>query len=71
MEHQTIFLPAIQEMRANSTSCREPESFDAYIKRNGLENAKQKRTAEYLSIQGFNDLDAELKDQTARDTSLT
>ena len=61
MEHPTIFLPAIQEMRAKSTSCREPESFDAYIKRNGLENAKQKRTAEYLSIQGFNDLDAGLK----------
>jgi hypothetical protein len=61
MEHQTIFLPAIQEMRAKSISCREPESFDAYIKRNGLENAKQKRTAEYISVQGFNDLDTGLK----------
>jgi hypothetical protein len=46
-------------MHAKSLSCRNPEPFDAYIKANGL--AKQKRVVEYLSVQGFNDLDAELK----------
>jgi len=61
MERQTIFLPAIQEMRTKSISCREAESFDAYVKRNGLENAKQRRVVEYLSVQGFNGLDAGLK----------
>lgn len=61
MENRTIFLSAIEEMRARSIPCREPESFDEYIKRNRLENAKHKRTAEYLSVQGFDDLDGGLK----------
>lgn len=63
MEQESIFLPAIQEMREKPISCREPESFDAYIKRNGLENAKQRRVVEYLSVQGFNGLDAGLKEE--------
>jgi hypothetical protein len=30
MEQESIFLPAIQEMREKRISCRKAESFDAY-----------------------------------------
>ena len=62
MEQKSIFLLAIQEMREKRISCRKAESFDAYLKRNGLENAKEKKgTIGYLSPQSFENLDPGLR----------